>query len=132
VRRIERRENVQKLHGIGARAYVGPLAILVGPDSASGAEALAALVDESGRGVTVGERTAGALTGASEYKLPDGGQLSVAEFDIRTPAGRRLEGVGLEPHIAVKPTLADRRAGRDPVLARALVEVKSRQLAARR
>ena len=132
VRRIERKANVQKLHGTGDRAYAGPLAVLVGPDSASGAEALAALVDESGRGTTVGERTAGALTGASEYKLPDGGQLSVAEFDIRTPAGKRLEGVGLEPRIPIKPTLADRRAGRDPVLDRALLVVKSRRLASRR
>jgi len=129
VRRIERKDNVQKLHGTGRRAYLGPLAVLVGSDSASGAEALAALIDESGRGVTVGERTAGALTGASEYRLPDGGQLSVAEFDIRTPDGKRLEGVGLEPRIPIKPSLADRRAGRDPVLDRALIAVKSRELA---
>ena len=128
VHRIERKDEVQKLRGTGKRAYLGPLAVLVGPDSASGAEALAALVDESGRGITVGERTAGALTGASEYKLPDGGQLSVAEFDIRTPGGKRLEGVGLQPRIPIKPTLADRRAGRDPVLDRALMAVRSRQL----
>jgi len=132
VRRIERKETVQTLHGTGSRAYSGPLAVLVGPTSASGAEALAALVDESGRGITIGERTAGALTGASEYRLPDGGQLSVAEFDIRTPAGKRLEGVGLEPRIPIKPSLADRRAGRDPVLDRALLAVKGRQLASRR
>lgn len=132
VRRIERNENVQKLHGSGRHAYLGPLAILVGADSASGAEALAALIDESGRGITVGERTAGALTGASEYRLPDGGQLSVAEFDIRTPGGKRLEGVGLEPRIPIKPTLADRRAGRDPVLDRALIAVKGGELASRR
>jgi carboxyl-terminal processing protease len=124
VRRIERRESVQMLRGAGRRAYLGPLAVLIGPDSASGAEAFAALVEESKRGVTVGDRTAGALTGASEYRLPDGGELSVAEFDIRTPEGRRLEGVGLEPRIAVKPTLADRRAGRDPVLDRALMAVR--------
>jgi carboxyl-terminal processing protease len=131
VRRIERKEDIQKLHGMGKRAYLGPLAVLVGPDSASGAEALAAVIDESGRGITVGERTAGALTGASEYRLPDGGELSVAEFDIRTPGGKRLEGVGLEPRIPIKPSLADRRAGRDPVLKRALIAVRSRALAQR-
>jgi carboxyl-terminal processing protease len=130
VRRVARGETTQMLRGTGRKAYLGPLAILVGPTSASGAEALAAVIDESKRGVTVGERTAGALTGASEYKLPDGGQLSVAEFDIRTPDGRRLEGVGLEPRIPIKPSLADKRAGRDPVLARALIAVKSRQVAA--
>jgi carboxyl-terminal processing protease len=89
------------------------------------------VIDESGRGITVGERTAGALTGASEYRLPDGGELSVAEFDIRTPGGKRLEGVGLEPRIPIKPSLADRRAGRDPVLKRALNAVRSRALAQR-
>ncbi len=127
VRRIGRRETIQRLHGAGTRAFAGPLALLVGSDSASGAEALAALIDESGRGTTVGERTAGALTGGAEYRLPDGGQLSVAEFDIRTPAGRRLEGVGLEPRVPVKPSLADRRAGRDPALQRALMLVRSPQ-----
>lgn len=132
VQRIDRKANIQKLHGMGKRAYLGPLAVLVGANSASGAEAFAALIDESGRGTTVGERTAGALTGGTEYKLPDGGQLSVAEFDIRTPDGRRLEGVGLEPRIPIKPTLADRRAGRDPVLDHALTAVKSRQLASGR
>jgi len=131
VQRIERKQNIQRLHGAGRRAYLGPLAVLIGSGSASGAEALAALIDESARGITVGERTAGALTGASEYRLPDGGQLSVAEFDIRTPGGKRLEGVGLEPRIPIKPTLADRRAGRDPVLDRALSVVRNRQLAAR-
>lgn len=132
VRRIERRENVQRLRGTGSHAFLGPLAVLIGPNSASGAEALAALVDESERGTTVGERTAGALTGASEYRLPDGGQLSVAEFDIRTPNGQRLEGVGLQPRIPIKVSLADRRAGRDPAVDRALTVVRSRQLAAGR
>ena len=132
VGRLGRHENVQMLRGTGERAYRGPLAVLVGPDSASGAEALAALIDESGRGLTIGERTAGALTGASEYELPDGGQLSVAEFDIRTPGGRRLEGVGLEPHISVKTGLADRRGGRDPVLDRALIVLKGSRSTSRR
>lgn len=132
VRRIAERESVQTLHGTGERAFRGPLALLIGPDSASGAEALAAMIDESGRGVTVGERTAGALTGGTEYRLPDGGELSVAEFDIRTPNGHRLEGVGLDPKVAVQPTLADRRAGRDPVLARALGIVRPGGLPLRR
>jgi carboxyl-terminal processing protease len=119
VQRIAARRTVQTTRGAGEGSFLGPLAVLIGPDSASGAEALAALVDESGRGTTVGQRTAGALTGAAYYRLPDGGELAVAEFDIRTAGGQRLEGVGLTPKVAVVPTLADRRAGRDPVLDRA-------------
>jgi C-terminal processing protease CtpA/Prc len=119
VRRIATHESDQETRGAGARSWLGPLAVLVGPNSASGAEALAALIDESQRGLTIGQRTAGALTGAAEYSLPDGGMISVAEFDIRTGAGRRLEGTGFTPRIPVTPTLADRRAGRDPELEKA-------------
>lgn len=119
VDRIAARHSVQRTIGAGRNSFRGPLALLIGPESASGAEALAALVAESGRGLTMGSRTAGALTGASLYRLPDGGQLSVAEFDIRTPMGERLEGRGLEPQIAVETTATDRRLGIDPVVARA-------------
>jgi carboxyl-terminal processing protease len=94
--------------------------VLVGPRSASGAEAVAAMIEESGRGVTIGDKTSGALTGADEIDLPDGGKLSVAVFDIRTPSGQRIEGRGFTPRIVVRPTLADLRAGRDPVLDRAV------------
>jgi carboxyl-terminal processing protease len=116
VQRIARGASPQRTRGAGRDAYLGPLAVLIGGDSASGAEALAALVQESGRGATIGERSAGSLTGAAFYRLPDGGQLAVAEFDIRTSAGARIEGVGLRPAIEVRTSLADRRAGRDPVL----------------
>ena len=120
VDRIGGHDGVQRTRGAGPQSYLGPLAVLIGPESASGAEALAALIDESKRGVTVGARTAGALTGASLYRLPDGGQLSVSEFDIRTPNGRRLEGTGLPPLIPVIATATDRRNGADPVRARAI------------
>jgi len=128
--RVGQRRAVQTTRGAGPGSWLGPLAVLIGPDSASGAEALAALIDETGRGPTIGQRTAGALTGASDFRLPDGGELSVAEFDIRTPGGKRLEGVGLIPRVPVAPTLADRRAGRDPVLDRARVLLTRQSFAA--
>lgn len=130
VRRIAARESDQSTRGAGPNSWLGPLAVLVGPNSASGAEALAALIDESGRGLTIGEKTAGALTGAADYDLPDGGIVSVAEFDIRTGGGRRLEGTGFSPRVPVKATLADRRAGRDPALEKAR-QLLGQQLAAR-
>jgi C-terminal processing protease CtpA/Prc len=125
VRRIGRRTSIQDTHGAGDYAYRGPLAVLVDNDSASGAEAVAALIQENRRGPVVGTRTAGALTGAGYYRLPDGGQLAVAEFDITTAGGQRLEGVGLMPDVEIRPTLADRRSGRDTILQRALALVRS-------
>jgi len=109
----------------GNRAYTGPLAVLVGRRSASAAEALAALIGGSGRGKTVGERTAGQLTGAEHYRLPDGGELSVATSDVHMPDGMRIEGVGYMPEIAVPWPVAGRRAGIDPQLQRALATLSS-------
>jgi carboxyl-terminal processing protease len=109
--------------GAGRNAFAGPLAVLVGPRTASGAEAIAATIEESGRGITIGQRTAGALTGAARFSLPDGGELSVAEFDIRTPGDHRLEGVGFTPRYVVDPGFAALRAGRDPAVERALAEL---------
>lgn len=121
LRRIDRHhEDKVPIEGAGGRSFTGPMAVLVGPRSASAAEALAALLDETGRATSVGERTAGALTGASLEPLADGGELSLADFDVRTPGGRRIEGVGFTPAHIVRTTPAEMAAGRDPVLAAAL------------
>jgi carboxyl-terminal processing protease len=109
------------------RLWLGPLAVLVGPRTASAAEALTAFLAESGRAVTFGERTAGALTAGAEHGLPDGGRLTVAEEDIRTPAGARLEGVGFVPREVVEATLAQQRSGQDPVLDAAIVRLTRTQ-----
>jgi carboxyl-terminal processing protease len=121
LRRIDRkREEKVPIEGAGGRSFTGPMAVMVGPRSASAAEALAALLSESGRAESVGERTAGALTGAAIEDLPDGGQLSLADFDVRTPGGQRIEGIGFTPAHLVRTTPAEMAAGRDPVLAAAL------------
>lgn len=124
LRTIARRVQEERTAGAGSRAYRGPLAVLIGPRTASAAEALAAFLDEAGRAATIGEATAGELTGGIEYHLPDGGRLTVAQFDVRTPGGQRLEGKGLIPRYPVKPTLAQLRGGEDPVVARALAVVR--------
>ena len=87
--------------GAGPSAYRGPLAVIVGPDTASAAEILAFFLGESGRAYTVGEHSAGAVTGGVDYGLPGGGQLTVAEYDIRTANGTRLEGQGFTPRYQV-------------------------------
>jgi C-terminal processing protease CtpA/Prc len=87
--------------GAGPDAYRGPLAAIVGPQTASAAEILASFLGESGRAFTVGEHSAGAVTGGVDHALPGGGQLTVAEYDIRTAKGTRLEGNGFTPRYVV-------------------------------
>jgi C-terminal processing protease CtpA/Prc len=98
----------ERTRSAGSGAYRGPLAIIVGPDTASAAEILAFFLAESGRAVTVGERSAGAVTGGVDYDLPGGGKLTVAEYDIRTANGTRLEGNGFVPEYRVPAAASPR------------------------
>lgn len=113
----------EKTRGAGPDSYQGPLAILVGPRTASAAEILAFFLGESGRAVTVGQQTAGAVTGGVDHDLPGGGQLTVAEYDIRTANGTRLEGRGFTPRHRVPEATATR----DPALERAVELVRNTQ-----
>ncbi|ATE65631.1 S41 family peptidase [Rhizorhabdus dicambivorans] len=103
-----RRDIEETTRGAGPDAYQGPLAVIVGPDTASAAEILAFYLAESRRAYTVGERSAGSVTGGVDHDLPGGGRLTVAEYDIRTASGTRLEGNGFTPRYRVptarKPT----------------------------
>jgi len=92
----------EKTRAAGRGAYFGPLAVLVGPQTASAAEILAFFLDESRRAYTIGEHTAGAVTGGIDHDLPGGGKLTVAEYDIRTANGTRLEGDGFTPTYLVR------------------------------
>lgn len=104
----------------GALRFDGPLAVLTSGQSASAAELFAAFVQEQRRGPVVGSKTAGAVVGSRFFALPDGGRLGVGIVAFRTGAGAVLEQVGVTPDVVVEPTEADLRAGRDPVLTRAV------------
>ena len=110
----------EKTRGAGPRAYLGPLAVIVGPHTASAAEILAFFLDERRHAYVVGEHSAGAVTGGVDYRLPGGGQLTVAEYDIRTASGTRLEGKGVTPRYRV-PT---NKAPHDLALAKAVALIR--------
>ncbi len=104
-------------------AYTGPLAVLIGPSSFSAAEITAAAVQDNKRGRILGRMSNGSVLSSQTYPLPDGGVLQVPILDFVRGGDRRIEGVGVEPDIWILPTLEDVRAGRDPVLERALEEI---------
>ena len=95
------------------RRFDGPLAVLVGPMSASAAEVSSAALRYHRRALLVGSETAGAVLMSRGYPLPGGGRVQVAIADWRATDGRRLEGVGVKPDLAVAQTLEAIRAGRD-------------------
>jgi len=81
--------------------YDGPLAVLVSEASASAAEIFAAVVQREHRGAIVGTATAGNVLVCVHWPLPGGGRLQLSVYDYVGPDGRRLEGRGVTPDVAV-------------------------------
>lgn len=115
---------------LGSAHYGGKVVVLVDTPSGSAAEIFAAVLQDHGRATLVGRRTAGAVLASWFYGLPGGGELQLSREDYLTPRGRRIEGNGVEPDIAVPRALEDLRAGRDRDLEVALQVLRGERAAA--
>ncbi len=104
--------------GVVGAKWRKPVAALINGGTRSGKEVLAYGFREYRLGELVGSRTEAAVLGATAFLIGDDGLLLLAVEDVLVD-GKRLEGVGVEPTIAVP---FDRRyaAGADPRLDRAL------------
>lgn len=98
-------------------AYAGgdvatPLVVLVNPSTASAAEVVAAALQDRNRAVVVGTRTYGKGSVQEPSPLSDGSALELTVGRYLTPAGRSLDGVGVEPDVVVPPGEAPETAER--------------------
>jgi len=118
-----RSETTQLLATAYPKTYAGPLVVLIGPGTGSAAEIFAAAVQDQKRGKVIGRLSGGGVLGQSHFPLPDAGIVSLPTWNLWRAGGKRIEGVGVEPDIWILPTIEDVRAGRDPVLERALREI---------
>ncbi|GAB3256911.1 S41 family peptidase [Chitinimonas naiadis] len=105
--------------------YDGPVMVLAGPQTYSAAEDFLVAFDLMQRGKIIGEASGGSTGQPLLFKLPGGGLARVCTKRDTYPDGREIVGVGVQPQITVAPTIADIRAGRDPVLERAITEIKA-------
>lgn len=103
-----------------------PVIILVDESSASAAELLAAALQEHGRATVVGQKTMGAVEAAIMIDLSDGSAVSVTVRRLASAQGRRLEGAGVSPDVAVDLPVADLDQGRDLQLQTALQLARQR------
>jgi carboxyl-terminal processing protease len=94
--------------------------VLVDRDTASGAEILAAALQEAKLATLVGTKTAGNVGVATQIPMPDDSQLQVTEQRFESPSGAQLDGVGITPDVVVEMTDEDLENDRDPQLQRAL------------
>ena len=104
-----------------------PIVVLVDEGTASAAELLSAAIQESGRGVVEGTKTAGAVEIGITIDLPEGAGMSVTVARVFTGKGTRLEGQGVTPDTPESLTSQAMDAGHDSQLDRA-VEIINMQL----
>ena len=94
-----------------------PLVVLTSESTSSAAEIMVAALQTRGRARVLGANTCGCVLAIrNRHPLPDGGLLDVSEFDYRTAAGVRLEGLGIKPDETIAPSRNDVYTRRDAAL----------------
>jgi carboxyl-terminal processing protease len=109
--------------------YAGPLIILIDGASMSASEMFAAGLQEAGRAIVVGERSAGATLPSTVKTLPTGAILQYAFANFETASGMRLEGHGVIPDLNVKLNRRSLLGGHDPQLETALRQAQRLSMA---
>jgi carboxyl-terminal processing protease len=105
----------------GGLATEIPLVILVNEFSASASEVVAGAVQDTGRGILIGETTFG--KGSVQNIIPLSNEQGAVRVTIArwlTPKERQINEIGLTPDIAVEMTDEDHINGLDPQLDAAL------------
>lgn len=90
-------------------AILVPVAILINSQTTGAAEALAAVLRDTGVGLILGGTTAGGARVFKEFPLSDGDKLRVAVGNVSVGEGKPL-AAGVTPDIAVDSDLQDERA----------------------
>ena len=103
--------------------FLGQIVILTDHGTGSTSEVFAAGMQESGRAVTVGETTAGAVLPSVFEKLPTGAIFQYAISDYRSPKDILIEGRGVPPNITVPQRRESLLAGGDAQLDAAIKRI---------
>ncbi len=95
------RDQENRLRVPGGQVLAGladtPIAVLVGPESASAAEMFAAGMRVLGRARIVGMPSSGNTENLVPHDFEDGSRLWLAELNYRLPDGSEIEGQGVQP-----------------------------------
>lgn len=97
--------------------YSGPLVVLLDGSTQSAGEMFASGLQEAGRAILVGERSAGNTLPSAIKKLPTGALFQYGFGNYETPSGKRLEGLGISPDVTVTLSRRALLRGGDPQLA---------------
>ena len=118
----QRRDQKEKSYPVrrGGKATDIPLVVLVNAGTASASEIVAGAIQDSDRGILIGESTFGKGSVQLVYDLSDESSLHVTVAHWFTPNRREITGNGLVPDVVVPLTEEDHTQGKDPQLDRAI------------
>jgi hypothetical protein len=91
-----------------SEALISPVAVLVNRQTAGAAEALAAVLRETGNALLLGNTTAGQAMIAQEFALKNGESLRIATAPVELGNGSALAG-GVKPDIKIEVSSADEK-----------------------
>ena len=120
-------EEVFKSKGYDVFTNKLKLVMLVDEGSASASEILAGALKEQGKATLVGTKTFGKGSVQELIPVTENSSLKVTIAHWFTPNGVSLSNNGVDPDVVVKMTDADRKAGRDPQLDKAVEILNSNQ-----
>lgn len=100
--------------------YSGPLVIMVDGSTQSAGEMFSSGLQENGRAIIVGERSAGNTLPSAIKKLPTGALFQYGFANYETSSGKHLEGLGITPDYTVTLSRKNLLLGGDPQLSAAL------------
>lgn len=101
-----------------------PLAVLIGPGTASGAEILVMATLPLTQAKRIGAPTMGVLSDTFMRELPNGWTVRLYSERYFTFDGSTFEAIGLPPDIDIPFSVGDLDAGSDPVLEAAIEELR--------
>jgi hypothetical protein len=101
--------------------YKGKVILLVNEVTQSRAEFFAMAFSKAPKALIVGSQTAGADGDIDYGTYPTETEMDYTSWGVSFSDGRQTQRVGIVPDVVVRPTIADIRAGIDPVLDTAII-----------
>lgn len=103
--------------------YEGKIVILVDENSWSQSEYTAMALRSAPNAIVVGSQTAGSDGNVTQIPLPGGYTAWMSGIGVFYPDKTATQRIGIVPDIAISPTIAGLRAGRDEVLEVAIQQI---------
>ncbi len=106
--------------------YVGPVVMLQGQRTCSSAESFALMLAQCPQVITLGDRTGGSSGNPRLVQAGAGIVVYLPQWIDMDPQGKPFDFVGIPPRVKIEARPDDFTGDRDPVLAAALEQLRSR------